>query len=457
MMDDDVSNSSSSHESFSILQIRSSLLVKCIDLCTTMDLIALISNDSVIVYRTLSWEKVLSKSTADLTISGSNPTKLSFNTSGKVLGIGCDNGELGVLGIESMQVVTSFKGDKNVSNNSPIIYLVWQLGGSNANNDIKQALEKTWINGGINAVARAGMEEYFEPGVGESYEIDPIESFFKDAEYNILIALNSDGVLTGHIFGIFPLFTVNLFNQMDMINILIPIQGYSFPISIGIPIENTNNTTAISIDSFILKCDGLVNNQHYYWCEHKATLMLMIQSDLNKLHDMVIGCGKKWKDAGNVIIPKLGLLQSVLDGYQLQMSPVQFMYSIAHCGLWHPAAVASFSQHWNEQGLSRLRSAIDSTSRSIIKLLHLRAIPIATNISLRCREILTSYLSSEDQINDVTHNTYKSLVSFSELLLFKLDETLHEAKQARESMLLYIQFIKGILYLFVYYLFIFIY
>jgi hypothetical protein len=257
--------SSSSDDSFSILQTRPTTLVKCVDLCTTMDLIALISNDSVILYRTLSWEKVLSKKSSDLTNSGSNPTKLSFNTSGKVLGIGCDNGELGVLGIESMEVVTSFKSNKSISNNSPILFLVWQHGGSNDTNDIKTPLKNTWINGGINTVARTGMEEYFEPGLGESHENDPMESFFKDAEYNTLIALAADGILTGHIFGIFPLFTVNLFGQMDMINSPIPIQGNLFPISIGIPIENTNNNNNTCVDSFILKCDSLVKNQHYFW------------------------------------------------------------------------------------------------------------------------------------------------------------------------------------------------
>jgi hypothetical protein len=176
----------------------------------------------------------------------------------------------------------------------------------------------------------------------------------------------------------------------------------------------------------------------------------MIESDLNRLNDMITGCGKKWKDACRVVIPKLSLLQSVLDGYELNMSPVQFMYTISHCGLWHPAAVASFSQHWNEQGLTRLRSAIDTASRYIIKLIHLRAVPIATNISLRCRELLTSYLSSGDNVHYTYLNSYKSLIAASELLLFKLDETLHEAKLAREAMLVYIQFIKGLyLYFFI--------
>lgn len=118
---------------------------------------------------------------------------------------------------------------------------------------------------------------------------------------------------------------------------------------------------------------------------HMVNIHLSVQVDITKLQDMVSNHGRKWKEATRVVLPKLSLLQGVLDSYQLPMSPVQFMYFIAQCGLWHPAVQASFSQHWNEQGISRLRSAVDSTSNAIVRTLQLKAIPTATNVCLRCR------------------------------------------------------------------------
>ena len=105
------------------------------------------------------------------------------------------------------------------------------------------------------------------------------------------------------------------------------------------------------------------------------------------------------------------------------------------CGAWHPAATAAFSQHWNEQGLTRLRSAVDLASKAAIKQLHLRAIPIATNISLRCRELIA--------VSDATSGPLlQGFLAESEALLLKLDAALAEARLARDAMLLFLQFVK---------------
>jgi hypothetical protein len=87
----------------------------------------------------------------------------------------------------------------------------------------------------------------------------------------------------------------------------------------------------------------------------------------------------------------------------------------------------------------------------------MRAIPIATNIALRCRELIGVQNALESctnsQIKKSTPNSdfspvsssssnLKNLIRSSELLLFKLDDTLHEARAARDAMTVYLQFIK---------------
>jgi len=420
-----------------------------------MDLAAIISIDnSIIIVRTLTWERISSKSGSELTSNGSNITSLSFSLSGKILGLGCDDGEILVFCIETSECISSIKS--NQYKDAPIEYLIWQCGdrhsSSNTNSNSSSSNSsitnnnklsyKIWNHGGINLTARTGMEDYAESGYEETSYKAPEESFFSGADNSILISLNSNGIVSGYIFGIFPFFSIDISSLMSSSISVLPIICQSIPISLGIPISTNNGSI------YMLDMNNLLCNRKYYWYEHLSTLYLMISSDLSRLHDMMISNGKKWKDANKVMIPKLSLLQNCLNGYQMQMDPVQFMYTITHCGLWHPAALTSFSQHWNDQGLTRLRSAIDSTSKAIVKQLYLRAIPIATNITLRCLELLSvnDHIISIDSIDpiDKTHilSSLRHLVRSSELLLYKVDETLNEAKMTRDAMLLYLQFIK---------------
>ena len=238
------------------------------------------------------------------------------------------------------------------------------------------------------------MEEHLESGLGEITESHPVESFFRSTESSIMLALDCNKELSGFIFGIFPLFTINL-------NVVESIVGGAQHLS-GLFVVSTDgdheqqlmsDSSAISshivqkLNISMLSCSSC----RFRWLEHSASLYLMIQADISKLQDIVVGHSRKWKDSTRVIIPKLSLLQGVLDGYQIVATPVQFMYTIAHCGLWHPAALTSFSQHWNDQGITRLRSAVATTSSSIIKSLQMRAVPIVTNIALRCRYVTSFF------------------------------------------------------------------
>jgi hypothetical protein len=78
-------------------------------------------------------------------------------------------------------------------------------------------------------------------------------------------------------------------------------------------------------------------------------------------------------------------MQTLLATYELQMTPIEFCYTISMCGLWHPAAATVFTQHWNDQGVQRLRATVDATSRSIVKMLQTKALPMATNCLLCAR------------------------------------------------------------------------
>jgi hypothetical protein len=259
------------------------------------------------------------------------------------------------------------------------------------------------------------MEEYVESGLGEVAENAVVESVFRSNESDMLLSLDEDNMLSGYIFGIFPLFTI----QMDSADRLVGGSAHLTGVYVvssqhlvlhGSPYIPQLNRSLIKLDIGIFSAC----KYRYRWLEHAASLYLMIQADFSKLQEMVTGHSRKWKDSTRVIIPKLSLLQTVLNGYQISMSPVQFMYTLVHCGMWHPAAQTAFSQHWNDQGISRLRSAVDATSHSIRKSLQMRSIPIATNIALRCRSGYFNLLPYTTSItyHTTTHHTllhYKTL------------------------------------------------
>jgi hypothetical protein len=197
---------------------------------------------------------------------------------------------------------------------------------------------------------------------------------------------------------------------------------------------------------------ALANPNLHALRQRSAVLLLSIVSDTCKLHSLLLVAGRRWKDAGKVLLPKLGLLQGVLDGYQLPLAPVPFMYTIAMCGHWHPAA-ACFSQHWNDQGLGRLRGALETAAKATLRMLVLRALPLATNTALRCRELLA--LSRLAHAHPKAEGgaeagagagtelaALQALCRSANLVLLKLDEATHEARLAREAMLLFLLFVK---------------
>lgn len=101
---------------------------------------------------------------------------------------------------------------------------------------------------------------------------------------------------------------------------------------------------------------------------------------LKTIDDQLLLLGKKWKECTRILPAKLSLLKTLLDGYQFQGTVIDFYATIPLFGLWHPAAQTTFSQHWNDQGLARMRSALDSTTKFIIRSLNLKLIPLAINL-----------------------------------------------------------------------------
>jgi hypothetical protein len=137
-------------------------------------------------------------------------------------------------------------------------------------------------------------------------------------------------------------------------------------------------------------------------------LTLMISYYQEKGNDIITSnLSKKWKECIKTLPPKLSLLSSLLtNGYEMNsstassssssctlsptdsssaastLSLIEFLHTITCCGLWHPAALTSFSQHWNDQGINRLKGSVDSTTKYIIRCLQFKLFPLLMNMIL---------------------------------------------------------------------------
>ena len=290
--------------------------------------------------------------------------------------------------------------------------------------ELSVVLMNVWrMHGGIDQVRRHGMvvptladpvdsslsaQGGFSNQFGQSKGSSQDENTGTSSYLSILSALSSwllltvsdrqGGMLHGYICGIYPLFSIPLLTSVLLKN---PTQDLVFPTSSDIVVlsesgESSSAAVIVGLHSLYSSRQSLNNTSYrftptwtqlYKWFEQSGFTQLLIESSLSKLQELVISCSRKWKEACKAVLLKLSLLQSLLESYQVAMTPVQFMYTVSMCGMWHPIASTCFSQHWNDQGLARLKSAVDSASQAIITALQMRAIPYCTNIILASRYI----------------------------------------------------------------------
>lgn len=309
----------------------------------------------------------------------SNATVIKF--CGNFLGIGFMNGDVAVLNVESLEVTSESRTKGVEIHQSSIVSLIWQC--------CTSAVPPLCVTGrpfdGLDQVLQCGGDEVVDRAAGEVSDdkLAYIDLMCGELKMQMLLSLCMDGLLCGRAFGIYPLFCIRCqptpLGAAEVANL---VAGSAAPMTVAIEKGTGANSSSSSISFVSLE---QVFGECYELHERRARLQLYVDMQLSAVQELVQTCARRWRDAVKVVIPKLSLLQSLLDTYQLRMSPVQFMHSVALCGIWHPVASASFAQHWNEAGLSRLKGAVDAAAGGIVRTLELRARPMSSNLLLACR------------------------------------------------------------------------
>jgi hypothetical protein len=430
-----------------------------------MDLLACISHGALVIFRTHSWEKAFQRNVSEMF---EVPVScIDFSTNGKYLALGADDGSVAVLDLESgtcHEARRPSKGGHEIT--TPVSCLSWlnafrAAKAAEASHGDRGLWSALWFFGGAAAAERAGVSELTDVEQDESEAAassspSGLMSIFTALQGYALLVLNTSGELIGYAFGIYPIFCIDVFNDgippshfvssewgiaSDITGSQITLytrQHRHYDESSGRMVYDTS-VGVRRLDSKVLA--------HYTWLEHVSRLLMQMSTDLNRLSELLSECSRKWKEAAKPIPIKLGLVHSALQGYQLPYTPLTFYYTVAMCGAWHPVAQTSFTQHWNEQGISRLRVAIEGAAQTVSVNLKLKMIPIATNLLLRARELMgmvqvsrgarkESSLLNKNMLD--ASRLYRSI----ELLMYKLDDASTECEQAHRGLMLFLQFIR---------------
>lgn len=298
------------------------------------------------------------KRTSEL-VSDENVTCLRFSLDGKYLSIGFSSGTLILLDIEFGQIFEK------------------SLSASSDSRDLPCSVQKLWwisVPGepspstGFDALK---WDELFEKETTDSEDLS-LRRYFQQLDSCFLVALLSNHVICVLSYGVEIIWKSQVHDVSAKI-----ITPFVFEESLFIHIQADPREKENMVTIYLLS-DSFV--RHSVELKRLACISLMVSASQKKMEDVVTNLGRKWKDSVKTIPPKVSLLQSLLTGYELKMTPMEFLHSVAMCGLWHPAALTTFSQHWNDQGITRLRSSIDSTTKYLIRCLQFKVLPMIFNM-----------------------------------------------------------------------------
>ena len=457
---------------------------KNVALCPAMDLVALLTEDGQLsVHRTLSWERIVYKGVEDIDDEWGMPTALTFSPSGNLLALGHQSGQVSIVNLESGAITKAYDWSKLLLNNSSeieqgrIVRVDWVLRPAPEHDEVFRSnvsVEEVRLAGlsGISNVYQ-GLKASAVNAADISLDTDNLFSISESAmPGSILYATIDTGVVLAYVAGLFPLFATLSHSSGGMpplpassthhLPSLAPL--YSFAVRQQVSARAAPLCGRLWGTEKILFGQGQHSLHTFLASLHEEDIVLQLirmKSSATLLNRLLGTCAKRWKDANRPLSAKVGLLKSVLDGYQLNMTPLQFLYSIALCGLWHPAAVASFSQHWNDQGLNRLRSGVDAASKSILQTLHFDVTNVATTLTCQCLELSKILHIREESFRQRNGNgngngggdngggdkgellqEVQRLLAAGEATLLKVDDAVKEARKARDRVLLLIKFVR---------------
>ncbi len=306
-------------------------------------------------------EVVQGKSDQPLTV-----TALKFSLDGKFLALGFSSGLVVLIDIEF-----SVTFQKTLA--SPVDSVTWQRFPvtSSKRSDVAESLE---------------LDELFEQESNDSHRPDDRQRCLRLLADSLLFVFLSDLTMVVLSYGVEIVYLTSLQSFLKLPtppphltlspHLLSLSQQRRLVISISLNPSSAADVIAASPSSsqrFL---------RHVEQLRRLSYISLLTSAHLRQLEEVVAGMARRWRECVKTIPAKISLLTSLLQGYELRLTPVEFLHSLTLCGLWHPAALTSFSSHWNEQGIVRMRASVDSTTKHVIRCLQFKILPALTSLFL---------------------------------------------------------------------------
>lgn len=279
-----------------------------------MDLLAGLTEDgTLVVFRTLSWDKILQKPGVE--ILGSIATALRFAPHGKLIALGAADGGVAIFDLEKGAYLLALPFSHNCpSVASPVTQLSWGSAPLLCRDEPTHSSmwSEAWRHGGLDAVARAGVAEYTDAdGDDMDTSVLTLEEIYQSLHGFVLFSVAQSHRVRVYAFGVCPLFSVALGddNNTDSPWILPEWMLGGSDVSLYKKIDNASSFAEqlrhLSLDNRLFR--------HYYWQEHVSKVLFSINTDMDRIQDLSSQCARKWKDATKLLPIKLGLLQTALE------------------------------------------------------------------------------------------------------------------------------------------------
>jgi len=132
-------------------------------------------------------------------------------------------------------------------------------------------------------------------------------------------------LLHGLVSGVYPLFTLSLsptpYASCEVFSAVLPfnnsIQSLSSSNCCEVLLSLHCPSSHDPLMDACLQLPATWQRDSFAWCELSGRLQLLVDWGLGRLQDSAISCGRRWRDACKVVLPKLSLLQGLLDSYQV--------------------------------------------------------------------------------------------------------------------------------------------